>query len=104
MSAPSDLTADEQKNVRAALRFLRARCGGWKPVAKVLRTHPLSLSLRDRPISASLAFRVARLAGIGVDDVLAGKYPPAGTCPHCGHREPLADNSPHDLDRIDAKS
>jgi hypothetical protein len=42
--------------------------------------HARDLSLRDRPISASLAVCVARLAGVGVDDVLTGKYPPA--CAH----------------------
>ena len=31
-----------------------------------------------------IAFRVARLAKVGVDDVLAGRFPPPGTCPHCG--------------------
>jgi hypothetical protein len=33
-----------------------------------------------------MAVRVARLAGVGVDDVLSGRYPAAGTCPMCGHR------------------
>ena len=32
-----------------------------------------------------LVVRVARFASVGVDDVLTGKYPPPGTCPHCGH-------------------
>jgi len=66
----SDLTAKEQDNVRAAIRFIHARCGTWVNAAKV---------------SASTAVRVARFAGVTVDDVLTGKYPPAGTCPHCGH-------------------
>jgi hypothetical protein len=87
----SDLTLDEQKHVRAALRFLWARSGGWKPVAKALHTQPLTLSVRGRPISASLAIRVARLAGVGVDDLLGGKYPPAGMCPHCGHQKDEAE-------------
>ncbi|HEX4335472.1 MAG TPA: hypothetical protein VH062_06130 [Polyangiaceae bacterium] len=89
----SDLTTGEQKNVRAALVFLRARTGGWKPLAKALRVHPLTLSKRGIPISASLAVRVARLAAIGIDDVLGGKYPPAGSCPHCGHRKEDAADS-----------
>ena len=83
----SDLTTKEQGNVRAALAFLRTRIGGWKPLSKALHTHPLTLSQRAIPISASLAVRVARFAGVGVDDVLGGRFPPAGTCPHCGHRE-----------------
>lgn len=84
----SDLTAEEQKNVRAALRFLRARCGGWEAVAKVLHAHKSSVAKNERAVSASLAVRVARFAGVGVDDVLAGRYPPPGTCPHCGSVRP----------------
>ena len=38
-----------------------------------------------RPVSADMAFRVARAAGVPIDDVLGGKFPPPGTCPHCGH-------------------
>jgi hypothetical protein len=29
--------------------------------------------------------RIARFAKIGVDDLHAGNFPAAGTCPHCGH-------------------
>ena len=81
----SDLTQDEQKHVRTAIRFLRVRCGGWVPLTKVLRFTRSTLQ-KDAPTPA-VAFRVARLAGVGVDDVLAGRFPSAGTCPHCGHRE-----------------
>jgi hypothetical protein len=77
----SDLTAKEQGHVRTAILFLRARCGGLKPLAKALRTTRAGL---NRPASASVAVRVALLAGVGVDDVLAGNFPPAGTCPHGG--------------------
>lgn len=83
----SDLSAQEQAHVRAALKFLRARCGGWEPVAKLLRIRRDSLvaiSGRER-VSASIAVRVARLAEVGIDDLLTGKYPPAGSCPYCGH-------------------
>lgn len=79
----SDLTTQEQANVRAALRFLHARCGGWAPLAKALRFTTRTL---QAPATPALALRVARLAKVGVDDVLAGRFPPAGTCPHCGHR------------------
>jgi hypothetical protein len=85
----SDLTSAEQAHVRAAIRFLRARCGGWAPLAKVLRFKTRSLAKvgGGRVASASMALRVARLAGVGVDDVLAGRFPAPGTCPHCGHCE-----------------
>jgi hypothetical protein len=82
----SDLTAAEVVNVRRALAFLRVRCGGAKTLAKALHAHKSTLS---RP-SASLVFRAARLAGVGVDDVLTGKYPPPGVCAHCGHQEETA--------------
>jgi hypothetical protein len=86
---PLDLTPAEQDNVRKALRFLHARCGGWVPLAKVLRADKQSVArvAGGKPVTASLAVRVAKLATVGVDDVLGGKYPPAGCCPHCGHME-----------------
>lgn len=83
----SDLTSDEQKNVRTALRFLRTRCGGWDAVAKALRFKKCTIAhtLNGRTVSASLAIRLARFAGVSVDDVLCGRYPAPGTCPYCGH-------------------
>ena len=36
-------------------------------------------------VSASMAVRVAKIAAVGVDEVLAGRWPAKGTCPHCGH-------------------
>lgn len=91
MSAKTDLTAQEQAHVRAALKFLRARCDGWEPVSKLLRIRRDSLVAvsSGETVSASMAVRVARLAKVGIDDLLAGKFPPAGTCPYCGHvKEP----------------
>lgn len=89
----TDLTPEEQVNVRTALRFLRTRCGTWDAMAKALHCKDSSLAhvMRRRPPSASLAIRVARLAGVPVDDVLTGKYPTPGTCPYCGHRPDAAD-------------
>jgi hypothetical protein len=78
----SDLSSAEQAHVRAAIAFLRARCGGMKPLAKALRFARGTLRMPAGPV---LAFRVAKLAGVPVDDVLTGKYPPPGVCPHCGH-------------------
>ena len=81
----SDLTAEEQRNVRAAVRFLRVRCGGWVPLTKVLRlTRSTLQKVGATPV---VAFRVARLAGVSLDDLLTGKYPTPGTCPHCGMRK-----------------
>lgn len=83
----SDLTNEEQTHVRTALRFLFNRCGGWKPLAKVLGYGPTRAKqvAYGRSVSAAMAFRVARLAQVSVDDVLTGKYPSSTACPHCGH-------------------
>src|SRR5438128_939839 len=80
------LTADEQRNVRAALRFLRIRAGGMERLAKCLRTTKRALTHMAycRAPSVALALRLARFAGVPVDDVLAGRFPAPGTCPHCG--------------------
>jgi hypothetical protein len=83
----SDLTKVEQENVRVALRVLRGRHGA-KMVGRLLRAAPeylRTLHAGHGEVTASLAVRVARLAEVGVDDVLTGRFPPAGVCRHCGH-------------------
>lgn len=82
------LTSQEQAHVRAALRFLHRRCGGWEALAKALQVNRLTLAHAGNgsPPSANLAVRAARLAGVSVDDVLTVRYPAPGTCPCCGHR------------------
>ncbi len=88
MTAP-DLTAAEQAHVRAALQFLRARCGGWAQLAKVLHFKDTTLGNiagGHKSVSPVLVFRIARVAKVGVDDVLAGRFPSPGTCPMCGHQ------------------
>jgi len=89
----SDLTAKEQASVRIALRFLRTRCGTWEALWKALRFSKATMrrTIDGGEVSASMAVRVARLAGVGVDDVLTGRYPLPGTCPHCGHRAETAE-------------
>lgn len=83
----SDLTAAEQQRVRVALRFLRVRFGGWAPLAAALhvKTNNLSRTAHAGTVTASLTFRLARLLTIGIDDLLLGAYPPAGSCPLCGN-------------------
>jgi hypothetical protein len=81
------LTADEQAHVRTALRYLRRRAGGWKALAPALgfRKKTLTNVAEGRTVSPAVAFSVARLAGVSVDDLLAGRFPPSGTCPRCGY-------------------
>lgn len=82
-----DLTTEEQDHVRAALRYLRARAGNWRALAKALGFEMVTLrNVRggEKNVSPTLAFRVARFAGVSIDDLLAGKFPPVATCLHCG--------------------
>ncbi len=91
----SDLSLTEQKHVRTALRYLRRRIGTWAPVAEALRVAPATMEKvvnERRAVTASLAFRVARLAGVPIDDVLEGRYLP-GACPRCGYVADFADEA-----------
>ena len=84
----SDLDAKEQNHVRAALRFLNRRLGTWASVAEALRSTSGTLKKvmsGNDSVSASMALRVARLAGVMIDDLLVGRFLPAGACPNCGH-------------------
>jgi hypothetical protein len=84
----SDLTTKEQKAVRTALRFLRLRVGAWGPLAKALRYQWDSIqkvATGKKPVTPALALRVARFAGVGMDELLAGRWLSARVCPHCGH-------------------
>jgi hypothetical protein len=87
-----DLTAEEIACVRAAMRFLAKRAGGWEPLAKAIRAKAGNLmrQTKQRTPTAGLAVRLARFAGVPVDDLLAGRFPPSGACPHCGHTPPTA--------------
>jgi hypothetical protein len=75
------LTVKEQRAVRTALRFLRLRVGAlryeWDSIQKV--------ATGKRAVTPALALRVARFAGIPMDELLAGQWLSARVCPHCGH-------------------
>lgn len=83
----SDLTKQEQEHVRRALKYLRARMGKWETVYAALDTDNRAIRqmVAGKEVTASVAFRVARVIGVGVDAVLAGNYAPPGVCPNCGH-------------------
>ena len=82
------LTQKEQRHVRTVLRFLRLRVGAWKPVADPLGVKTDSLEKvvngRGRDVTARLAYSVARLIEVSIDDLLAGGFLSPKTCPHCG--------------------
>ena len=74
----SDLTPDEQANVRAALRVLRLRLGGYRPLGEALGCNWTTIrkmgSAKGPSPSAGVAVRVARLAQVPADAV--GRSPP----------------------------
>jgi hypothetical protein len=82
------LSPEEQENGRRALRFLRFRAGGWKPMAAALgftRKTLTNVSEKTKGVSVNLVFQIARMAGVSVEDVISGRFPPPGACLHCGH-------------------
>jgi hypothetical protein len=84
----SDLTNKEQRAVRLALRFLRFRVGAWKPLGKALGYSEEGVRKAgsgQNAVTPTLALRVARFAGVGMDDVLSGQWLSGRVCPHCGH-------------------
>jgi hypothetical protein len=84
----TDLTTKQETTVRAALRFLRLRCGGWGPLAAAIGFKDTSLSAMatgHKSVTPKLTFRIARFAKVGVEDVLTGRFPGPTTCPMCGH-------------------
>jgi len=99
----SDLTLTEQKHVRTAVRYLRRKMGTRAALADALSATCRTIqhvSDGTRSVSASMALRVARLAEVSMDDLLAGRYIP-GACPRCGYAPDFADertvieNRPH---------
>ena len=83
----SDLTPDEQANAKAAIRVLARRLGGAAKLAEALGAKPATVGNATgtrRTVSAGLALRAARLAGVPLEDMLSGAWPVAGSCPHCG--------------------
>lgn len=87
MSCGPKLTAEEQAHTLAALRYLRDRVGTWRVLAKALGFEPATLRNVRKGLKApsiAVAYRVSRVAGVAFDDVVTGRYPVKGTCPHCG--------------------
>lgn len=80
-----NLTADEQVHIRRALWLLRAQVGSWRLLAKALATQRRTLRriVQGEPATGKLAGRLADLAGVEIEDVLADRL---CRCPKCGHR------------------
>jgi hypothetical protein len=83
----SDLTPEEQKNAKVALRFLAKRHGTARELAAAMGARFATVAdamLSRGTVSAGIALRAARVARVPLEDVLSGAWPPVGACPHCG--------------------
>jgi DNA-binding XRE family transcriptional regulator len=73
---PCELTLAEQHNVRAIVLKLRAEQRSWKALAAALGVNRVTL-VRAQPgkqaPTVGLAFRISRLLGVSIDDVLADR-------------------------------
>ena len=83
----SDLSPEEQANVRAAIRFLAKRFGAYAKLAQAMGAKRATVALaasKRGAVSAGVALRVARAAGVPLEAILSGAWPSATACPHCG--------------------
>lgn len=83
---PCELTRDEQDNVWAAALKLKAELRTWQALAAALgmkRVTLVQVKPGERGPTVGLAFRLARVAGASIDDVLTGAFA-RGRCPTCG--------------------
>lgn len=90
-----DLDEKEQNHVRTAMRVLALRLGGSIVLAKAVRLQRNTtnkIARGARIVTPTLAFRVARLAGVTLDDLLAGRVVPQGACRFCGRAPDFADD------------
>jgi hypothetical protein len=81
------MTPEEQEATRVAIRFLAKRFGSFKKLSTSMRANVATVELaasKRGTVSAGIALRVARAAGVPLEDVLAGRFPAKGACPHCG--------------------
>ena len=83
----TDLTPAEQEQVRAALRLLAKRFCDYAKLTRAMKTPRETVqrpALRGATVTAGIALRAARVAKIPLEDIVAGAWPSATMCRHCG--------------------
>lgn len=88
--AHRDLSIEQQENVRACLRALRARFGNWRNVERSLPVaHSVLVDVMTGKceVSVAIAYRAAKVLDASIYDVIGGRALPEGTCRSCG-KEP----------------
>jgi DNA-binding XRE family transcriptional regulator len=81
------ITPEEAECVAVALRFMVTKVGGQQELAYRMgidRTAVRRALKGKPPPGIGIAFEVARIVGVPVEDVLAGRFPAPGDCPMCG--------------------
>jgi DNA-binding XRE family transcriptional regulator len=84
---PGQLTPEESACVLVALEFMIARTGSMQALAYKMGIDRTCVrrAVKGKPEpGVAMALELARVVGVTVDDVLAGRFPPPGSCPHCG--------------------
>ncbi|HVV50219.1 MAG TPA: hypothetical protein VHO06_11205 [Polyangia bacterium] len=86
MRPAHQLTADEQENVRFALRYLYGRLGTWVAVARVTHLKRRTVRrVRDGwKVRQYVAVNVGMALGVSAEAVMTARAVPEGTCRHCG--------------------
>jgi hypothetical protein len=86
------LAEDEARHARAAIRGVAKTYGSLAKLAVALGVR-ISTLYKKRP-SPGLVLAVARLTGLSVDEMLAGRLVDADRCPSCGVKRPAPDAKP----------
>jgi hypothetical protein len=84
---PNRLKDGEVAYVRAALDVLRIRVGSWRRLAEVMhigRMRVNRVASGSRRPDVAFAVRLARVAGVPVEDITRGRFVRRGMCPMCG--------------------
>jgi hypothetical protein len=81
------LTPTEQNHVKDAVRILRRLLGRRRfgEAVGIGYRSTRHITESKRRVSAGMALRVARLAGVSVETILAGKWKGPRPCQTCGH-------------------
>jgi transcriptional regulator with XRE-family HTH domain len=84
---PNRLRDGEVTYVRAALDVLQIRCGSLRKLAEVMqigRMRVTRVASGSRRPDVAFAVRLARVAGVPVEDITQGRFVRSGACPMCG--------------------
>jgi hypothetical protein len=81
--AALSFSPEEAHNVRTAIRGAARTFGGLAALARKIGVRSNALHGRRMP-GPGLALAVARVAGLSLDAMIAGKLTDAGKCPSCG--------------------